>query len=146
MKLRGNDMTVMVYVNGKWRAIAYATTCELDINADTLEVGSALNGKWRESKKRKLSWSGTTGHLMADVKQQVDILGLVMSMEPVQVCFGTVKSASATSAENLALDGRLKLSGKAYVTRATISARRGDMVTISAAFEGTGELTTEWGK
>ena len=39
MKLRGNDMTLMVQRDGQWRAIAYATTCEMDINVELVEVG-----------------------------------------------------------------------------------------------------------
>lgn len=140
-------MTLMVQRDGKWRAIAYATTCEIDINAEMVEVGSSLTGLWRMLRKRKLQWVGTTGHLMADMKQEVDILEMVMSKEPVTVCLGSVAPhTAAVSAADQTLDGRVKLTGEAYVTRATISARRGDAVTISAKMEGNGELKVEWKK
>jgi predicted secreted protein len=145
MKLRGNDMTLMVYRDGKWRAIAYATTCEIDISADLLEVGSALTGNWRTYKKRKRGWTGSTGHLLADVKQEVDILELVDSDEPVTVCFGSVERhpGQITDADYV-LDEKVQIKGEALVTRATVAARRGDCVTISATLQGNGPLEVLW--
>lgn len=145
MKLRGNDMTLMVQRDGQWRAIAYATTCEMDINVELVEVGSALTGRWRKYRKRKKDWTGSTGHLMADVKQEVDILELVDSDEPVAVCFGSVESHTEPITDaDYKLDGKVKIVGEAHVTRATVSARRGDCVTISATLQGNGPLEVLW--
>ena len=138
-------MVLMVEKGGRWRSIAYGTTCEIDINAEMVETGSGMTGLWRTLRKRKLQWVGTTGHLMADTKQEVDILEMVMSKEPVRVCIGTIAPhTGSVAADEQTLDGRLKMTGEAYVTRATISARRGDVVTISATMEGNGELEVEW--
>jgi predicted secreted protein len=146
MKLRGNDMTLMVQRDGKWRAIAYATTCELDVQAEMLEVGSSLTGQWRHMLKRRLQWMGSTGHLMTDVRQEADIMEMVMSADPVTICMGSVQPhPMAIEADGWVLDGRVQMKGEAYVSRATVSARRGDVVTISAEFTGNGELEITWG-
>ena len=35
-KIKANDLIVMYKVNGRWKAIAFATSCEIDISADTI--------------------------------------------------------------------------------------------------------------
>lgn len=135
----------MVMKDGVWRALAYATTCELDINKETVETGSKLTGRWRTSRARKLGWTISAGHLMADVQQEVDIMELVKSDKTVTVCMGSVEphDETVTDAAHV-LDGRLMMTGSAHVTRATVSAKNGDFVTISIALEGTGALTSAW--
>lgn len=145
MKLKGKDMTLMVMRNGAWRAIAYATTCELDITKETVETGSKLTGKWRTIRSRKKAWTMSSGHLMADVKQEIDIIDLATGDEEVTVCLGSVESHEETITDaDYKLDGKVMLTGKAIVTRATVSAKNKDYVTISMSLEGNGALTSAW--
>ena len=46
-KIRANDLIVMYKVNGQWKAIAFSTSCEIDISADTIETSSPDTGRWK---------------------------------------------------------------------------------------------------
>jgi hypothetical protein len=142
MKLRGNDMALMVDKDGEWRSIAYATTCEIDIQARMVEVGSPMTGRWRKMKKRGQQWVGSTGHLMADKKEEADIMEMVKERRAVMVCFGTVKRVDGM----VELTEKGEMTGEAYVASARVSARKGDMVTISAEIVGIGTLAALWDK
>ena len=52
-KVRANDLIVMYRVSGIWKAIAFATSCEIDISADVVKIGSPDKGKWKNYKKQK---------------------------------------------------------------------------------------------
>ena len=141
VKLRGDDVILFFEVGGKWRTLAYGTTCEIDIAADTMEVGSALSGRWKSYKKRRIGWTISSGHLMADAANEVDALALVEAGTPINVNFGTVAHhALPMDAADYVPDARLQLQGAALVERVTITARRGDYVTLSVTLRGTGKL------
>ena len=68
-KIRANDLIVMYKVNGRWKAIAFATSCEIDISADIIETSSPDTGRWKTYKKRKKGWRISTAHLKGNVKK-----------------------------------------------------------------------------
>lgn len=140
MKLRGNDMMVLAYVGGEYRAIAYATACDIDMQAKMVETGSPLTGAWKRLRKRGVSWLGTTAHLMADARQEVDIMELVREGRSVMVAFGCVTRKGGQTE----LTDKMRLTGQAYISRANVTARRGDVVTMSATLTGAGTLATLW--
>jgi predicted secreted protein len=142
MKLRGDDVILFFEVGGKWRTLAYGTTCEIDIAADTEEGGSALSGRWKSYKKRRIGGTISSGHLMADAANEVDALALVEAGTPINVNFATVAHhALPVDAADYVPDERLQLQGAALVERVTITARRGDYVTMSVSLRGVGKLT-----
>ena len=55
MKLQGKDLIVFYWNGTEFTTLAYATQCELDIHADTVEVSSPLTGKWKTYRKRRVS-------------------------------------------------------------------------------------------
>ena len=52
-KVRANDLIVMYRVSGVWKAIAFATSCEIDISADMIETSSSVTGKWKTFVKKE---------------------------------------------------------------------------------------------
>lgn len=142
MKLKGNNLIVFFRIDGQWRTLAYATTCELDIQAETITVGSPDTGRWEKKKKRRLGWNGSSAHLMSDIKDEANLFGLLKSDLPVRVCFGSVidHKSPINSTDNYIKNGKVSLEGDALITRMTITGRRGDCVTLSVSFVGIGEL------
>lgn len=136
MKLQGNDMTVMVYADGVYQSIAYARTCELDIESRMVEVGCALTGKWRRLKKRGLQWTSSTMYLMAEAEQSADILRMAREKARVAVVFGTIERVD----DGMVLNNKVKISGEALLTSARVTAQRGDVVTMAAELVGQGRL------
>ena len=72
-KIKGNDLILFIQKDGKYKAYAYSTTCEIDIQANTIEVGSPDTGQWVRKKKRKISWRVSSGYLMSDGSASMEI-------------------------------------------------------------------------
>lgn len=145
MKLRGNDLIVMYEVDGKWKAIAYATTCEIDISADTIETSSPDTGRWKTYKKRKKGWRISTAHLMANVRKTPDLFLLLDRDEPMRVCLTAVEAhPDIIKHTEYKQSGHYQLTGSALVVRHTVTARKGDMVAVSAELLGNGGLEQVW--
>lgn len=140
-KLRGNELIVFFEQGGIWKTLAYATTCEIDIQAETIDVGSPDTGRWVKKKKRRKSWNVSSGHLMSDVKQEVNLYNYLLSDNPVKISVASVEShAEQVSPGDYIPDGRYSLIGEALVTRMTITGNRGDFCTLSMSLAGVGEL------
>ena len=140
-KIRGNDMIVMYKVSGMWKAIAFATSCEIDISADTIETSSPDTGRWKTYKKRKKGWRISTAHLLGNIKETPDLFELLESDDQIQVCFTTVEAHPyMIHYTEYKQSGHYQLTGPALVVRMTVTARKGDMVTMSAELQGTGSL------
>lgn len=144
-KIRANDLIVMYRIGGVWKAIAYATSCEIDLSADTMETSSPNTGKWKTYRKRKRGWRISTAHLMGNVKKHPDLLTMLDSDEPIEVCMATVEAhPGIIEHTEYKQDGKYLLQGEALVVRMTVSARKGDMVTMSAELLGNGKLEQVW--
>lgn len=141
MKLKGNDLIVFFEKDGAWKALAYATTCEVDIQAETIAVGSPDTGRWAKWKKRRKSWSVSSGHLLSDEAQPVDVLGKLKEDEAVRILIGSVEPhKQSMNAGDYMPDGKFMLQGNALVTRMTVTGRTRDFVTMSMQMKGNGEL------
>jgi predicted secreted protein len=144
-KIRANNLIVMYKVNGRWKAIAFATSCEIDISADMIEISSTVSGKWKTFKKKEKGWKISTAYLKGNVKKTPDLFELLDSDDPIQVCLTTVEAhPDIITQTEYKQDGRYQLTGSALVVRLTETARKGDMVTVSAELQGNGLLEQVW--
>lgn len=144
-KIKANDLIVMFRVNSAWKAIAFGTSCEIDISVDTIETSGKTSGKWKTFKKRKRGWRISTAYLKGNVRKTPDLIEMLNSDDPVQVCFTTVEPhPDIIKHTEYKQDGRYMLTGEALVVRVTESARKGDMVTISAELQGNGPIEQVW--
>lgn len=143
MKINGNDLIVMLRRGSEWHTVAFGTTCELDITAETITVGTNRSGRWVRHRIKRISWQVTSGQLLSDQRQDVDLFALMKAGDAVGLAFTTVASHELPMAEPPVYtpDGRFRLTGDAFVTRLTVTGRRGDYATMSATFTGDGELT-----
>ena len=85
-KIKANDLIVMFKVAGEWKAIAFGTSCEIDISVDTIEISGETSGKWKKYKKRKRGWKISTAYLKGNVRKTPDLFEMLNSDNPVQVC------------------------------------------------------------
>lgn len=144
-KIKANDLIVMFKVSDVWKAIAFGTSCEIDISAETIETSGKMSGKWKTFKKRKRSWKISTAYLKGNVRKTPDLIEMLNSDNSVQVCFTTVEAhPNIIKHKEYKQDGRYILTGEALVVRVTETARKGDMVTISAELQGNGPLEQIW--
>lgn len=141
MKVNGNDLIVFFEVAGVWKTLAYATSCELDIQAETINVGSPDTGRWTRRKKRRLSWSGSSAHLMSDVMHEANWFSLLESSKTVKICFSTVEAHKLPiKYYEYARDGKVTITGDALINRVTLTGKQGSKTTLSVSFVGDGKL------
>lgn len=140
-KIRGNDLILFVQKDGKYKAYAYSTTCEIDIQADTIEVGSPDTGQWVKRKKRKKNWRISSGYLMSDSRDVPELYKMLTENEEISVLLGTVEPhAMEVIAKDYIPDEVLMIKGIGMLTRMTITGRKGDFATMSVEIEGNGKL------
>lgn len=141
MKVNGSDIYVFIQIGGRWKTLAFGTTCEIDIVAETKAVSSPDTGLWEILKKGRFSWSGSSGHLLAEGRQETDIFDVLKSAEAVKVAFSTVVPSDAPRDFRSVLpDGRFGLAGNANISRMTVTGKVGDCTTLSFTFTGSGKL------
>lgn len=141
-KIKGSDIIVMMLVGGDWKVAAYGTTCEIDVNASTIQVSNPSSGKWPRNKVKGYSWQVTCGTLISDAGDGLDIFDMLKDGVEVLVTFTSVDShvLPVSSIAPYVPNTKFRLEGNALVTRYTASAKRGDHATASATFLGSGEL------
>lgn len=144
-KIKGQNVVVLVK-DGAWKALAFATVCELDESVSVLETGSAESGRYRNVKPKRISWQMTSGHLYSDAQQAVDIKSIIDSLQRIQVAFCQVTEHPLPMTEppvyrpEYLNSNALQYSGFCYITRYTVTARNRDFVTQSITLTGDGPL------
>ena len=151
-KIKGQNLVVLFQGSDmQWKALAYATQCELDINRAMLEVGSADSGNWQHFKPKKMGWRITCAHLLSDVEQPVDIDELLAEGTKVKITFTCVKDHPMPKNDPPEYEPDFRFfgppygyaytrTGDAFVARHTVTARHRTYVSSSIALTGTGPL------
>lgn len=139
MKIQGRNLVILYRVNDTWKAVAYATVCELDISADMLRVGSIEPGPWKEYRRDKIGWTLTAGHLMSDTAQDVDLETILVNGTKIKIFVTTVQDHPLPGDSYIPKAGYQR-QGDAYVNRFTVTSRNRDYVTGSVSMQGTGPL------
>ena len=102
-------------------AIAGATTCDIEVNAETIETASPTSGSWREFVTGRKEWTISVSYLVANTRDDLLSVG-----DNVVLAVG-----DRTGTE---------LQGHAIVERVHITGNVGDIVKGQFVFRGNGEL------
>lgn len=143
--------SLMVFAGGK--SIAFATSHTLEVSLDTREISTKDHGgKWSEAEAGKINWSMQTENLVGNPgegKGYDDLLDIMIAREPIDVVFALEGDSPNYDAGKLdyvptggwsakATNGR---KGKAIITSLSLNAPNGEYATMSATFQGVGELS-----
>lgn len=146
-KVKGQNIAVLIK-DTTWKAVAFATVCEVDESASVIDVGSATSGKWRHVKPKRKSWQVTSGHLLSNAQAAVDLESIFANETRILVAFCEVIDHPAVMAEppvytpDTTNANAFKRCGYCYITRLTVTARNRDYATLSVTFTGDGPLST----
>lgn len=147
--IKGENL--MVFAGGK--SIAFATSHTLEVSLDTREISTKDHGgKWSEAEAGKINWSMQTENLVGNPgegKGYDDLLDLMIAREPIDVVFALEGDSPNYDAGKLdyvptggwsakTTNGR---KGKAIITSLSLNAPNGEYATMSATFQGVGELS-----
>lgn len=123
MAINGNN--ILVYRNGT--AIAGTTSNEIQTNVETLEIGAPNSSQWRELITQRKSWSVLVNYLISDFADVRDVLNVGATY--------TLKIRGRNSQDSTGV------SGTAILKVCKITSTRGNLVSGSFQFEGTGQLS-----
>lgn len=150
MKLiRGENL--MCFVGGK--SIAFATSHTLEVSLDTREISTKDHGgKWSEAEAGKINWSIQSENLVGNPgegKGYDDLLDLMIAREPIDVVFaleGDSPNYDAGKFDYVPTGGWSAKTtngrkGKAIITSLSLNAPNAEFSTMSATFQGVGELS-----
>ena len=151
-KIKGQNLVVLFQgADMQWKALAYATQCELDIQLSMLEVGSADSGDWQHFKGKKKGWKITCAHLLSDVEQPIDIDDILFKGAKIKVTFTCVEDHPIPKSDPPQYEPDYRFYGPPYgyvytrtgtaiVARHTVTARHRTYVASSLELTGSGPL------
>lgn len=134
----GTDL--MLFKGGK--ALAAATSCKFDINANVLETSSKDSGCWTSKQAAKLSWTASSDNLFT-IDDYTSLVDTMILRETVELQFSTVSNANdctgvPSTGWTASTDG---YKGTAIITSVSANASDNENATYTVNFEGVGALT-----
>lgn len=120
--------------------IAFGTSCNIDMSADTIDTSNKMSGNWKEYLTGQLGWtvscdsllSMTTGHLSFKALKK-----LMANRTPIPV---VIAKAIADATEGDFTAGEEYVKGEAIITSLNMTASNNEICTSSVTLQGTGEL------
>lgn len=126
-KLKGNDIIIGNMVNGEVYPFAASTTCDIELNCDVKEVSSPSSGAYRSYIPGRKMWTVRLGYL-------VNTSGFaVLNLKNI----GNTYHIKCYVRNNPVID---QFEGDAVLTQARITATKGNLVTGSWVFQGSGNI------
>lgn len=130
----------MLFYNGA--SLAYATSHQLSLSGNAIEVSSKDHGEWTSKMIGKLSWSITSDNLFTE-EDYSSMVDLWIARTPIEIIFTLKKEADgvvipATGWTPKASSG---YKGKVVITGITTNAPDNENATYSITLEGAGALS-----
>jgi len=118
--------------------VAFGTSCNIDITADTLDSTNKMSGDWKEALVGQLGWSVGSESLLSIKEGHLSFKTLkemFKARKPLIVVLGQSK----TETEGFAVDSEF-VRGKAVITNLSMTAQSGQFCTCSIQLQGHGAL------
>lgn len=125
--IKGNDILIKQVVNGQEQSIAASNSCDIELNCDMKPVSSPSSGEYMDYKAGRKTWVVRLNYL-------VPTTGIALLN---QKNIGNKYYLRMYVRNNSSID---KLEGYAYLQQAHVTATRGNLLTGSWIFQGTGSL------
>lgn len=143
-RILGDELLVYIDVStggtgATWEALAYSTTCSLNLTSDTIDASNKMAGVWSAALPGKLSWSISTEALMSTSKTGYEYFyDKLVARTPFKIRFGQVKDLS--KGDFSSDETKTYYEGEAYCSSCNLTADNGAVCTMSVEFTGNGEL------
>lgn len=124
--------------------IAFGTSCNIDINADTLDSTNKMSGNWKEALVGQLGWTAGSESLMSKKEGHLSfktLKSIFLKRQPITVVLGqsVTKEEDAEGAVEFALKDEF-VRGQAVITQLSMTAQTGQFCTCSIQLQGHGAL------
>lgn len=138
MKLHGNDIMFFFQQDGEWKLLAYGKYCEINMEVHLLGTASRQSGRWREYKKKRISWQGNANGLLCMGIAAEEIR--VDNLKEVRVIISAVSRINNI----IEVNKQMGITGNALITSVKITGRKKDMTVLQIDFVGTNGSWTNY--
>ena len=138
---KGDKLFLFVEVNGVQTPIALATSCGLDLSADTIEATSKMSGDWKEYLAGQLGYTISCDSLVSFKAGHASfqtLKKLMVAKTPITFVIGLSKSDTASDFSSDTAG--IYETGSAIITSLNMKADNGTLCSSSISLQGTGEL------
>lgn len=143
--IQGRDLMLFIpdsTGSNKWKSIAYATSHQLNLSSETVDISTKDHGVYGSTSIKKIQGEITSSHLMSE---DYDALFTMMtSMQEINVVFGLKKNETMLPAEDNSLlhwtTQPNNYKARAIITTLNLSAQDGEVATFDITLKLLGEI------
>ena len=135
----GDKLMLFVEVGNDLTPIAFGTSCNVDISADTIDTSNKMSGAWKEFLTGQLGYTISSESLMSTTAGHASfktLKKLMAERKPIKIAIG--KTEKDASGDFPLTEEWVK--GEAIITALNMTAQNGAICTSSCTLQGTGEL------
>lgn len=141
--IRGDNL--LLYLTSGKTVVAYATSCSLQVDAETIDTSSKFSCKWQSNMGGRNSYSISADALYCNNASGISfdkLLEMMVSGEQVEWYIGEEAEFSGSCESNPhTLDtAKTYYNGKAVVTSCSLEAGNNEIATCSITMTGAGEI------
>lgn len=140
--LQGNDLMLFKKEGEGYVSLGAATNHTMNLTAETLEISSKDDGKWKNKIPGKLDWNMSTDNLYIEEEYR-EMMDSWIKREVIEVAFGIVSNSNSDDGkpeDGWTMDPAKNYKGKAIITSLTTNSPDNGAANYSATFEGVGPL------
>ena len=136
---------LLLYLTSAQTVIAYATSCSLQVDAETIDTSSKFSCKWQSNMGGKAGYTISCDALYTASEDGIsfdDLMAYMVSGEQIDWYMGQESAHTGTCVTNPhTLDtGKTFFNGKAVVTSCSLEAGNNDIASCSITLTGAGEI------
>ena len=136
--LMGDKLMLFVTDGSSTLPIAFGTSCNIDLSADTVDTSNKMSGNWKEFLVGQLGYTVSSESLLSLKTGHCSFNTLKRLMkERMPIPFVLAKTAES---EGDFPQGDSLVKGEAIITALSMTADNGSICTSSITLQGTGEL------
>lgn len=136
---------LLLYLTSGKTVVAYATSCSLQVDSETIDTSSKFSCKWQSNMGGKAGYTISADALYSSNEDGIsfdDLLGFMVGGEQVEWYMGQESGWTGNCSENPhTLDTtKTYYNGKAVVTSCSLEAGNNEIASCSITLTGAGEI------
>lgn len=136
--MMGDKLMLFVTKGSDTLPVAFGTSCNIDLSADTIDTSNKMSGNWKESLTGQLGYTVASESMMSLKEGHLSfktLMKLMADRTPIPFVIAKAVEASGDFSK-----GEDVVKGKAIITALNITAQNGAICTSSCTLQGTGPL------
>lgn len=141
-----NDLNL--YLTSGETIIAYATSCNLDVQSDSIDTSNKMSPSWKTVRNGGASYTISADALYSVGTEQMSfdkILEMMIAREPIEWYMGYAKDAANKKYDLDKRQGKKYYTGMASIQSCSLTGGNNEMISFSINLEGSGPIEIKTG-